>query len=91
LEVVARHFLVFDRASNNQFVDAEGDWLFLCLCFPEEAVHDNFGQDLRCDGVEVGLRVEGLDLEKNIGLGNDGLRYLTRGGFSILGNFGNFG
>jgi len=63
LKVVTRHFLVFDGASDNQFVDSERDWVFLVLGLPEESVHDDFGKDLRGDNVKVGLGVERLYLE----------------------------
>jgi len=69
-EIVSGDLIVFDDTTDNKFEDSEGNGFLLAVLFPGASVHLAFLEDSLEEIIEVGLRLKGLDLEHDDGLGN---------------------
>ena len=77
LHEIRADFIILHGRTNLNLEDAVGDWLLLPLGLPAQAVHLD-GDDLVCEGIQVGILTPWLDFPDNQGLGN-------RSGLLLLG------
>ena len=71
LDVISGDLIIFNNATNNEFVDTEGDGFLLVLGLPEKSVNDDLSDDLLGELVEVGLSFPRLNVKEDERFGND--------------------